>query len=906
MSRTTSALYRHAISHDASHFRLIPAEVATPATLADVAALCAEARRSRRTMTFRSGGTSLSGQAVSDDLLVDTRKNFRGIEVRDDGATVKVGVGTTLRAVNAALRPYGRRLGPDPASEVACTIGGVLANNSSGMLCGTQANAYSTLEALTFVLPSGHVIDTSAPDADIQLRLHEPTLVHGLLTLRRRVLDNPKSVAEIRRQFAMKNTMGYSLNSFLDFERPIDLARHLLVGSEGTLGFVADATFRTVALLEHRATGLAIFDSLDAAAAAVPTLVEAGFDAIELMDATALRVAQALTQAPQALLDLDVDDHTALLVEVSAPTSAALAQRLTQVASVQVATTQPLQLSVDQNERARLWSARKGLYAAVAANRPQGTSALLEDVAVPVTALAEVTRKLTTLLTTHGYDASVIFGHARDGNLHFMLCEDFDNPNKLSRYRRFTRDLVKLVLGAGGTLKAEHGTGRTMAPFVAAQYGDELYEVMREVKGLFDPDAILNPGVILTTDSQAHTRHLKRPRRVDPEVDDCVECGYCEPVCPSRDLTLTPRQRIVLRREAAAHPGGELGAHLLEDDGYALIDTCAVDSMCATACPLGLNTGDLVRRLRAESHSPAAELAWNATARSWGAVTKLGSAALTTAGATGPVATAATDVARRVFGKDTVPRYDPSLPQGGRVKRRGSDAAFAVAAYFPACIQTMFGTSGLGVSQALGALADRAGIGLRQVNADGLCCGVPWKSKGHRAGYEAMRRKARRRLAGTEPSILLCDAASCTEGLAQLLTGLDDVQVVDVVEFTATHLLERLEVVSPIESIALHPTCSTRQLGLDQHLRRIAEVISDDVVVPDQWGCCGFAGDRGLLHPELTASAAAAEAAEVNGRRFAAYASANRTCEIGMSRATGHNYVHILELLELATRPARS
>ncbi|GAB3815498.1 FAD-binding and (Fe-S)-binding domain-containing protein [Tessaracoccus terricola] len=904
---------RRAQAHDASHFLLVPAEIATPSSANDVALLFAEARHNRRHITFRSGGTSLSGQGLTDDLLVDTRKEFRGIEVLDDGARVRVGPGATLRHVNAVLARHGRKLGPDPASEIAATVGGVVANNSSGMLCGTRDNTYATLESMVFVLPSGRVVDTSDPDADIVLRLHEPALVNGLLMLRRRIRSNPETEAEVRRQFAIKNTMGYGVNALLDFHRPVDIARHLLIGSEGTLAFVASATFRTLPLKQHGATGLAIFPSLEAATESLPALVAAGFDAIELMDATALRVAQGLPEATPELRALEVVDHTALLLELQDESVDALAERIAATIDLLAGLplTQPVALSGEAPTRAALWKIRKGLYTTVAGNRPEGSAALLEDIAVPVERLAETCRKLTALFTKHGYEASVIFGHARDGNLHFMLNEQFDDPGSLRRYRRFTRDLVRMVLAMGGTLKAEHGTGRVMAPFVQDQYGDELFEIMREIKSLFDPTNMLNPGVLITTDRNAHTKHLKLQPKVEPEVDACVECGYCEPACPSRDLTLTPRQRIVLRRELAANPDDEeLAEAVAHSYDYANNQTCAVDGMCGVSCPLGINTGDLVRRLREEQATPGEQRTWKAAAKSWGPVTKLGGKALTTAKHSGPLAGIATKLGRRALGADVVPAYDPGLPSGGKQIRRrpprrevGRDVA--VAAYFPACIQTMFGSEGQGVYRAFEELCTRAGVPVRLMDAEGLCCGTPWKSKGLTDGLDVMEAKVRARLKEEAPATIVCDASSCTDGLRRMAERNQDVHVVDILEFARVHLLPQLSVTAPIDSIVLHPTCSTTQLGLDGHLRAIAKFISDDVTVPTAWGCCGFAGDRGLLHPELTASATAAEAEEVGRRSYAAYASANRTCEIGMTRATGQPYVHVVELLAQATRPAQ-
>ncbi|WP_188197684.1 FAD-binding and (Fe-S)-binding domain-containing protein [Nonomuraea sp. SYSU D8015] len=895
---------RLGMAHDASHYLLTPQAVLVPESAEQVAALM----RAGLPLTFRSGGTSLSGQGVSEHLLVDTRRHFRGIEVLDDGARVRVQPGAVLRQVNARLAPYGRRLGPDPASESACTIGGVVANNSSGMTCGTHANTYRTLEAMTLVLPSGTVLDTGAPDADARLRALEPELAAGLARLRDRIRGDAGSVRRITAQFSLKNTMGYGLNSFLDHDSPAQILAHLVIGSEGTLGFVAEAVLRTVPAHRLAATGLLVFPTLRQAMAAMPDLVAAAPAAIELLDAGSLRVAQTDPKADDVLRTLGVKDHAALLVEWQETDPGLLGERERAAEELfgALALAAPARLSRQAHGRAALWHIRKGLYASVAGARPSGTTALLEDVAVPVPALADLCDDLTALFAKHRYERSVVFGHAKDGNLHFMLNERFDTG--LRRYADFTEDMVEAVLARGGTLKAEHGTGRVMAPFVRRQYGDELYEVMREVKRLCDPAGTLNPGVVLTDDTDAHLRDLKTVVTVEPEVDRCVECGYCEPVCPSRDLTTTPRQRIVLRRElAAAHAAGDqaLARELESEYGYDAVDTCAVDGMCATACPVLINTGDLTKRLRAERHGRVAQAGWKAAAGHWDGVTRAMNLALDAAAAVpSPLAERAGRAARAVAGPEAVPQWDRDLPRGG-TRRRPAAADRPDAVYLPSCLNTLFSPAdgGPGVMTAFQRLAERAGLRLRvPEEIGGLCCGTPWSSKGYTDGYDRMRRRVVEALhAATDGGRVpvVADAASCTEGFARLVAA--EFEVVDAVAFTADHILPKLPAPRRLPSVALHPTCSSTRLGLDGAITRIATTIAEQVVVPTDWQCCAFAGDRGLLHPELTASATRAEAAEVAQAGCAAHASVNRTCELGLTRATGRPYHHLLELLDHVT-----
>ena len=900
---TDSLFDRVSIANDASHYLLTPTMVAKPKTAQQISEIFKISQKHDLGITFRSGGTSLSGQSVTDSLLVDTRKNFKEIEVLENGLKVRVQPGLTVNRVNASLRKYGRKLGPDPASEIACTIGGVIANNSSGMACGTEFNTYKTLSSLVFVLPSGTLIDSSKNDADEQLRLKEPEIYAGLIALRNRIIEKPQLVEKIKNAYSIKNTMGYGLNSFVDFEKPIDILTHLIVGSEGTLAFIAEATFNTLPLLSKSATSLLIFEELELATKSLPTLKNSDAAVIELLDISSLKVAQREHMADTVLKDLEFKNHAGLLIEYQAETESQLDSLINN--AHQVFKDLPIksgELTKSVEIRNELWHARKGLYAAVAGNRPSGTTALLEDISVPMKHLHETTTYLSELLKKHRYLDSVIFGHAKDGNLHFLLNEKFHDPTSLQRYEDFTQDMVELVLSHDGSLKAEHGTGRIMAPYVKRQFGAELYQIMVDLKKLVDKRNILNPGIIINENENIHIENLKVSPVIDQEVDKCVECGYCETVCPSKDLTLTPRQRITIRRvkkDAERNNDQELLDAINANYDYQAIDTCAVDGMCATACPVHINTGDLVKRLRSEQQSFVSQSLGSLAASKWSATTNLLSGLLTTAkNVPAPIVESVNKVFRSISGENSMPMWNKTLPIGGK-ERSSLKSNNPDLVYFPSCVNSLYGESD--IQKAFLNLCEKAGLKvLIPEGIQDLCCGTPWASKGLTQGYEVMALKTKKeimRQVKRENLVVVSDATSCTHGLTQIF-GETQIPVVDVLQFVNEKILPTLKLKSKLSSLALQPTCSGVELGINKHMTSLAEAISDQVIVPLDWSCCGFAGDRGLLHPELTQAATRNQAQELRSHKYVEYASSNRPCQIGLSIATGQSYVHLIELVD--------
>jgi D-lactate dehydrogenase len=931
-----SDLVRYA--SDASPYRFVPQVVVIAEDVDDISAVLSYARDKGRQVVFRAAGTSLNGQAQGEDILVDVRRHWAGVEVLGEGAArVRVQPGTTVVRTNAALAPHGRQLGPDPASAIACTIGGVVANNASGMTAGTTRNSYRTVASLRLVLPSGTVVDTGAAGADEHLARVEPALCEGLLALKAEIESDPELVARIRAKYELKNTNGYRLDAFLDGDTPVSILRGLTVGSEGTLGFISEVVFDTLPLHKHTSTGLLFFRSLSAAAAAVPRFNEAGAMSVELMDGNTLRASVSVAGVPADWAELP-DQTAALLVEFRAPDEQA--QLAHEKAAAQVMEDLELVAPVasvtnvftrDAKTIGFYWKARKAFVSAVGGSRPAGTTLITEDFAVPPSRLAEACEALLELQRRHGFDAAVA-GHAAHGNLHFLLAFDAAEEQDVARYAAFMDDFCRLTVERfDGSLKAEHATGRNIAPYLRLEWGERATELMWRIKQTVDPGGVLAPRVLLDRDPKAHLRGLKSIPKVEAVADPCIECGFCEPACPSGDLTTTPRQRIVLRREMMRQPpASPVNDSLLDAYGYDAVDTCAGDATCALACPVGIDTGAMMKDFRHRRHSPREERTAERAARHFAAVER--SARLAVAAADRlrsrllprrgeRLLESLTGTARKALRPDLVPEWLPQIPGAAAKRLPATDRSGAAAVYYPACVNRIFGEpagyDGPSLPESMVIVSARAG---RPVwipgDVTGTCCATVWHSKGYESGNALMANRiveaAWRWTDGGELP-LVTDASSCTLGLGREVVPYlspanrklhERLTVIDSVAWAAEELLPRLTVSRRTGSAVLHPTCSTQHLGQTGQLREVAEACAEEVVVPVDARCCGFAGDRGMLHKELTASATAKEAAEVTARHFDAHLSANRMCEVGMDYATdGRGYRSVLLELERATRP---
>ncbi len=903
-----------AFGTDASFYRLIPKLVIRVESEDEVVELLRLARRDQVPVTFRAAGTSLSGQAISDSVLIVLGDNWNAKEIRGQGMQIRLQPGVIGAQANAWLAPFGRKIGPDPASINACKIGGIVANNASGMCCGTAQNTYHTLAGLRVVLADGTRVDTEDASKVAAFRQSHGPLLEQLATLARETRANTELAAKIRHKYRLKNTTGLSLNALVDFDDPLDILSHLLVGSEGTLGFISAVTYDTVIDHPNKASALIVFPDVETCCNAVTVLKNQPVSAVELLDRRSLRSVQDKPGMPAFVQQLSAN-ACALLIESRAATSTLLHEQLAQIMASVAAfpVEKQVDFTEDPVENAKLWAIRKDTFPAVGAVRKTGTTVIIEDVTFPVEQLAIGVNRLIELFDKHHYDEAILFGHALEGNLHFVFTQGFNNPEEVARYQAFMDDVAQLVaVEFGGSLKAEHGTGRNMAPFVELEWGSDAYQLMWQLKRLLDPQGILNPDVVLSEDPHIHLKHLKPMPAADEIVDKCIECGFCEPVCPSKGLTLSPRQRIVIWRDIQAKKRAGIDTLELEKAyAYQGIDTCAATGLCAQRCPVGINTGELVKKLRARSARNVKTADWlgnHFATTLQGARFMLhaanGARMLLGAPRLGKISAALTKAS-----KGRVPLWTNAMPQPERAIRLSpavKDARPRVV-YLAACVSRVMGPAA-GDSEQMSLLDKTRGLlekaGYQVVfpdDMDSLCCGQPFASKGYAEQAEHKRQELIGALlhasrGGLDP--VYCDTSPCTLRLVQDLKE-SRLDLYDPVRFIRTHLVDKLSFTPQAAPIAVHVTCSTQHLGESQALIDIARLCSTQVVIPEGIHCCGFAGDKGFTTPELNAHSLRTLKDAV--QHCSEGISTSRTCEIGLTQHGGIDYHGLVYLVDRVT-----
>lgn len=980
----TDGLRRFAWGTDAGFYRLVPKIVIRSSNEKEVSRILRAASKYDVPVTFRAAGTSLSGQSISDSVLVVAGKNWERYKVSEDGKRITLEPGIIGSRVNAILKPYGHKFGPDPASIGSCMVGGIVMNNASGMSCGTHANSDKELESVRMVFADGSVLDTGDEASREAFRAGHPDFIKGIEDLRDEILADKELSDRIRYKYSIKNVTGLNIFPFVRFQDPFDIMAHLLVGSEGTLAFMSQVTMKTLPLPAKEASAMVYFGTIREAAEAVVALRKdidpAVLDAAELLDKRSL----ASVDDPM-LKDYPDKDLTALLLRVTGAGQEDLeanVNRLTDVlrgfSALKGADGDAFIFSSDPAVAGKYWAIRSGIFPSVGGMRREGTTCLIEDIAFHIEDLPDATEDLSALLDRHGYDDSCIYGHALEGNFHFIINQSFDSEAEVRRYEAMIRDVAEMVVGKyDGSLKAEHGTGRNMAPFVKYEWGEKAFGVMQRVKDLFDPHGLLNPGVIFNDDPECFLKNFKalpvlKPwaddsKAVEPELAEiykklnkCIECGFCEVNCLSCGFTLSSRTRIATQREITAlrelpDPTASEQTRLrtLEKEySYSGEQTCAGDGLCSTSCPMGINVADLTHQLR-RVNMPEGSFGhgfWNFVAGHYAGVKSglRGALRMATAGETVLGDLAMSGLCRWLHNAIRIPLWTPATPEAYNIPKSlralvssaavGHDGASTVYAatgparlgslskcpdsqtseaatgmptvckvvYFPSCINQMMGLPkhhhavDKPLVEEMVSLLGKAGYEvIFPENMSSLCCGTIWESKG-------MPEIADRKTAELEEALwqaseqgrypVLCDQSPC---LHRMKHKIKKMRLYEPAEFILGFLADRLDFHQTDTPVAIHLTCSMRLMHKTGKMLELARMCSTNVLVPEGVGCCGFAGDKGMTHPELNKYALRKLKAQVKGVPVGY--SNSRTCEIGLATNSGIPYVSIAYLVNRCT-----
>ncbi len=626
-------LSRVLYSTDASIFQVEPLGVVVPRDEDDVRALVRYAAENRIALVPRGGGSGVAGEALGTGLVVDFSRHFRAI--LDVGAdTVRVQPGVVYRDLNVRLARVGRRFAPDPASGAQCTVGGMVATNASGSRAFKHGYTRDHVAALRVVLDSGDAVAVGRhprwPRPDVP-----PGRLDDIAFAAARLLDQHAATVRANQPRTRFNRCGYLLHDVLSAD-DIDLGK-ILIGSEGTLAAVTEATLRTVPLPGGRSLVLLAFDRLDAALHAAQLALPTGPAACELIDRRLLILVRGGDAEAAALVPASAE--AALLIEYEADTPAEaravaddLADRLYRG---QRLTFQALVAHTEVDVQ-RFWrlreSALPSLYGLRGGAQPV---AFIEDVGVPPEELPDYLHQVQEILQRHETTASFLV-HALTGQVHTRPFLDLRRPDDVARLQAITEEVYGLALGLGGTISAQHGVGLARTPWVARQYGD-LYPVFRELKAIFDPRHIFNPGKIvgpdpslpgwplravvrgpwsvvsedgastppLTTDHWPLTTAQVAEMR--QESDNCNGCGSCRTEEPTRRMcpifrathaeAASPRAKANLMR-FLLRDGADPQA-LSSDDARAVCDLCVNCKMCAVECPAHVNIPRLMLEAKA-------------------------------------------------------------------------------------------------------------------------------------------------------------------------------------------------------------------------------------------------------------------------------------------------------------------
>ena len=910
-------LRRLAWGTDAGFYRLIPQVVIQSASEEEVSKLLSIAHKYKLPATFRAAGTSLSGQAISDSILIVAGKNWEKYSISEDHKQITLQPGIIGQRVNEILKPYGRKFSPDPASVKSSMVGGIIINNASGMNCGTHANSDKVLLSARIVFADGTILDTGDEQSKNEFAKNHADFIAGIKQIRDDIQANPKLVERINYKYSIKNVTGLNLRPFVAYDDPFDIITHSLVGSEGTLAFASEFTVATEYDFPHKASAMLYFSDIKEACRAVVTMKKLTnkegdwlVKGAELLDEKSL----------SSVHDTTGTGLTAVLTETMAHTKEELQDNIAKITEALQAfdTFIPVHFTDKPEEYSKYWAIRSGIFPAVGGTRELGTTCLIEDVAFHIENLPEATAELQDLLKKHKYDDACIYGHALEGNFHFIINQSFDTQAEVDRYEALMEDVITLVVDKyDGSLKAEHGTGRNMAPFVKHEWGEEAYLMMKRVKELFDPNNTLNPGVIFNDDPKCFIKNFKPLPLTHPIVDKCIECGFCEVNCLTCGFTLSSRQRIIIQREISRleREGSdpERLKTLRKQYKYLGEQSCAGDGLCSTSCPMSINVGELTHVLR-ELNLPKGSFGYKVgdyVANHFAGVKSVLRPTLSFANFGHSVlgTSLMTSVTKGMHKAFKIPQWTPAMPKAyypNRAKVLTLQSPMKVV-YFPSCINQTMGLEKkspheLPLINKMASLLHKSGYEIIfPKGMDKLCCGTIWESKGMPEVADQKVKELEEALweaseQGKYP--VLCDQSPCLHRMRECI---EKMKLYEPAEFINTFLKDKLEFKQTNTPIAVHVTCSMRKMGLADQIIDLAKLCSSEVLVPEEVGCCGFAGDKGFTNPEVNSYALRKLRPQIEANNIQIGYSNSRTCEIGLTTNSGIPYASIVYLVDKCT-----
>lgn len=913
----TDYLRRYAYGVDASCYSYLPKVVVKAEDEQEVRRLIRLCQQCGTPFTFRAAGSSLSGQCSSEDVLIVCNDGFKKMEVIDDGKALKCECGVIGSDANDLLKPYNRKIGPDPATLATALVGGILNNNSSGMCCGTAQNSYKTIRSIRVVLLDGSILDTSDQKSIDQFLKEKPQMVEDILQLRKEILADEELTHLIHHKYKIKNTTGYGLNSLVDFEDIIDIINHLFIGSEGTLGFVSEIVYNTVEDVPHKGCGLMFFSTLNDASLAVVALANMGREkvvAAEMMDYQSLRAVQRLENVPDFVREVP-EGTSAILFQTESYSKETVDENLAFIKEQlkDIPTAIPSLYSQDPKEYDSWWAIRKGILPIVGGQRRKGTTVITEDVCFQIEDFTKGIEMLTELFYKYDFvDGGVIFGHALSGNVHFNITPDFSDPKDTKNFGDLVKEMSERVSGFGGSLKAEHGTGRMVAPFIEMEWGKKAYEINRRIKAIFDPERILNPDVIITDDPDVYKKNLKAQCAIDDAFTICMECGFCEKHCPSRNLTLTPRQRIALLRETKRledEGNYALAAELRKGYEYYGIETCAACSMCKGLCPLSIDTAQIALSMR-RINPPAPELA-KKIYNNFSTTIEMCRAGVSLEGIAGSIITqkAISKITEGLHGVTGITPYVPkTTPKANRYKLRNriKPTNFEKVVYFSTCANRAFKPNqgyddDRSLQQVVESLCNKAHIDIiYPQHIENLCCGLSFEN------YDDVHERAVKDLhdalmkaSQNGKYLIVIDHSACFN---HAFKHMPDLEINDISEFLCKYVVPHLDIEKCDERVIVHKQCKIKSLGKSQYIEDLARLCTDHVFNIKSFACDGFAGQKGFFTPELNKSATKDLAGEIAEYGATLGVSSSSTCEIGLGESGGIPFVGVAFLLDRCSK----